>query len=53
MTKFVAPAKCRRPESSLWFAAEGSSAEVAEVLRRLLGKLQLWSRIRRTTQQVH
>lgn len=31
--------------------AEGSSAETAEVLRRLLGKLQLWSRIRRTTQQ--
>ncbi len=32
---------------------EGSTAETAEVMRRLLGKLQLWSRIRRTTAQVH
>ena len=33
-------------------AAERTTADTAEVLKRLLGKLQLWSRITRTTQQV-
>ncbi len=33
-------------------AEEGTAADIAEVLKRLLGKLQLWSRITRTTLQV-
>jgi hypothetical protein len=33
-------------------AAEGATEQTAEVLRRLLGKLQIWSRVTRKTQHV-